>query len=154
MNASLWSDIADDIAAAERHFGSAGLIVAEGAFRGRDFAAYKDQAALMHAMQMGHTSAESALRRIVLATDGQLPTSPEWHSDLLKLAVRPIPGDRPAIISEELEEALQETRGFRHIAMHVYDKFRPKRAVAAVAAGQVVARLLRTEFEAFRAALA
>lgn len=153
MNATLWSDIADDVAAAERHFDSAAQIAGEGHLATEDFEGYKAQAALMHAMQMAHTSAEMALRRMILVSGGEIPASPEWHSDLIRIAARDIPGERPAIVSAELADALQVTRGFRHVAMHVYERFRVEPALTAVSAGRVVARLLRSEFEAFRKAL-
>jgi hypothetical protein len=153
MNAALWVDILSDVSAAEHHFKAAQRLAEDPALSGADFDGYRAQMALMHALQAGHTSAETALRRIVAVLGEPLPSRPDWDADLMARLARDIPGERPAALPAELAQALQETRRFRHVAMHVCDQFDPARARLAVAAAAIVANDLRASLGAFRAAL-
>ncbi|MCC5814741.1 MAG: hypothetical protein JJT78_08300, partial [Leptospira sp.] len=44
-----------------------------------------------------------------------------WHSELLKRMKLEIPGFRNRVISDELYEALDEYRGFRHVFRNTYN---------------------------------
>jgi len=65
---------------------------------------------------------EDILARIVKTVDGCLPGSGDWHSELLYVASRKTPGIRPAIISLEMHEVLNEYKAFRHLFRHAYAK--------------------------------
>lgn len=52
--------------------------------------------------------------------DGIKPQGAQWHQDLLRQMSMEIPGVRPAVISLELRDALDEYRAFRHIVRNVY----------------------------------
>jgi hypothetical protein len=54
------------------------------------------------------------------AIDGAVPTAANWHQELLTQMQTEIPTLRPAIISYDLKEALEEYRGFRHVVRNVY----------------------------------
>ena len=65
---------------------------------------------------------EDILARIVKTVDGSSPGSGDWHSELLYVATRKTPGLRPAIISAEMHEVLNEYKAFRHLFRHAYAK--------------------------------
>lgn len=72
----------------------------------------------------------SGLERIfeLIATriDGMKPTGENWHQALLIQMTREAQGVRPAVISEETRNQLDEYRGFRHVVRNVYTyKFDP-----------------------------
>ena len=49
-----------------------------------------------------------------------MPEGANWHQELLKQMSIEVPGVRPAVISFELKEMLEEYRGFRHVVRNVY----------------------------------
>jgi hypothetical protein len=100
-------------------------------------------------MQSGHTSAETALRRILVVRDEPLPEGPDWHAALIRRCALQIDEERPAILSPVLADALQGTRGFRHVATRVYDNIRPESARLAADSARVVHALLRVELSEF-----
>jgi hypothetical protein len=153
MNAALWTDLLADVGAAEQHFLAAQRILDHGELLNESFAGYDARMAFMHAMQSGHTSVETGLRRLLSVLGEPMPSGGDWHADLISRLGRPIDGGRSAVFSEDLTLALQETRRFRHVAMHSYDTFKLPLAVLAAQAGQKVARELRPALERFRVAL-
>ena len=154
MSDPRWLDIGLDIDAAERHLSAALRLMAEGALDApADFDGYTRRMAFMHAMQSGHTSAETALRRVLEARGEPLPEGSDWHAVLIKRCALKIDGERPAILSQGLADALQATRGFRHIAAHVYDEIRPASARLAADSARVVHASLRAELSEFWKAL-
>lgn len=48
--------------------------------------------------------------------------SGDWYSELLYMASRKAPEKRPAIISVEMHEVLNESKAFRHLFRHAYAK--------------------------------
>jgi hypothetical protein len=108
----------------------------------------------LHAMQSGHTSAESALRRVLRIAGDEIPIGKNWHEQLIDLCARPVAGRRPAILGPDLAASAHETRSFRHWAMHGYDaEFAMTRAEPAVRAAAELAHSLRPALERFRADL-
>jgi len=67
-----------------------------------------------------YTILESLIERIVMALEGRLPPGPATHTELLRCAVRPLPGVRPAILDGSATDALDELRRFRHFFRHAY----------------------------------
>ena len=49
-----------------------------------------------------------------------MPEGANWHQELLNQMSIEVPGVRPAVISTELKEKLEEYRGFRHVVRNVY----------------------------------
>lgn len=61
MSDARWLDVDDDIAEAITHFNNALSLVAAGKFDDLGLNGYRDRMALMHSMQLAHTSAEAGL---------------------------------------------------------------------------------------------
>lgn len=141
MTPSRWIEVEEDIASAVRHFGQAVRLHEEGGFDRDDLDGYRAAMALMHAMQSGHTSLESALVRLLGLLREALPVGGEWHADLLRRVGRALQ-DRPALLTPSLLDAADHTRRFRHVAMRGYDTFEPARAADALAAAAILSRQL------------
>lgn len=79
---------------------------------------YLDSVALnLHAFYSG---LERIFEKLASTIDGAVPTAANWHQELLTQMQTEIPSLRPAIISYDLKEALEEYRGFRHVVRNVY----------------------------------
>lgn len=52
--------------------------------------------------------------------DKTTPSGESWHIQLLKQMYLDVPSIRPAVISQESYEMLNEFRGFRHVARSLY----------------------------------
>jgi hypothetical protein len=79
---------------------------------------YLDSVALnLHAFYSG---LERIFEKLAATIDGAVPTAANWHQELLTQMQTEIPSLRPAIISYDLKEALEEYRGFRHVVRNVY----------------------------------
>lgn len=63
---------------------------------------------------------ERIFERIAAVVDGAKPAGENWHRALLEQMSKEVPGVRPAVISEITQQQLDEYRGFRHVARHVY----------------------------------
>ena len=124
MSDARWEDIAKDLEDATRFFGVAVRLSQKPAPANPDDQIDRDLA-FQHAMQSGHTSAESALKRMLDILGEERPTGDGWHRDLIERLARELHGDhaRPAAFPEDVRTDLHETRNFRHRAMHGYDSF-------------------------------
>jgi hypothetical protein len=79
---------------------------------------YLDAVALnLHGLYSGF---ERLFMRIAETIDSNLPQGAEWHKLLLGQMRAELPGIRPAVISTETGEFLDELRRFRHIVRNVY----------------------------------
>jgi hypothetical protein len=79
---------------------------------------YFDSVALnLHSIYSG---LERIFERIATAIDSSLPSGTNWHRELLNQMAIEVPGIRPAVISSDLKEKLEEYRGFRHVVRNVY----------------------------------
>lgn len=79
---------------------------------------YLDSVALnLHGIYSG---LERIFERIATAIDSSLPSGTNWHRELLNQMAIEVPGIRPAVISSDLKEKLEEYRGFRHVVRNVY----------------------------------
>ncbi|HVJ49983.1 hypothetical protein [Desulfitobacterium sp.] len=67
-----------------------------------------------------YTGVESMFERIARVIDGGASTSGDYHRELVSSMSYEIPNIRPAIISLELAEELDEYRRFRHMFRHAY----------------------------------
>lgn len=67
-----------------------------------------------------YSGLERIFERIASTIDGNVPDGANWHKELLSQMSIEIPGVRPAIISSETVDMLQDYRGFRHIVRNVY----------------------------------
>lgn len=67
-----------------------------------------------------YTGIEQIFQRIAQEFDGGLPVGSAWHRDLLMSMAREIPTSRPALLTVQLRDTLDEYRKFRHRVMHAY----------------------------------
>ena len=79
---------------------------------------YLDSVALnLHGFYSG---LERIFERIAETVDGSIPTGENWHHLLLTQMNQEIPTIRPAVISQNTLQRLDEFRGFRHVVRNVY----------------------------------
>ncbi len=79
---------------------------------------YVDSAALnLHGFYSG---LERLFELTATVVDKSKPTGAEWHQELLKQMSTEMPTIRPAVISEDTREKLDEYRRFRHLVRNVY----------------------------------
>jgi len=131
VNPALWADISRDLEAATRYAETAIRRAAslDANPEGMDDDAREDrEAAIGLLLHNCYGAMESVLERIIQAVDGALPTSPSYHSDLIRRAQTAIEGVRPALISASTARGLQKLRAFRHVFRHAYDGYDYSRA--------------------------
>lgn len=150
MMAVLWDDIAGDIASMKRHLGQAVAIHRD---RMAETPDYIHAMAFQHAMQAGYTAFEAFLKRLLHLLEEPLPTGPNSHAALLSRVGRPIAGARPAILDGDMLAHAETLRRFRHVAMHSYDDFDPRRATIPVEAAAAVVTGIDVAIARFRAAV-
>lgn len=139
MSDARWVDVEDDISSSVQHFSRSVEIFERNGFMGDDLSAYMARMALMQAMQSGYTPLEAGLERILEILGEEKPTGgANYHSDLLRRVSREIEGNRPAILSGPLAEAVDEARRFRHVARRAYDSFRIDGAASAVRSAAII----------------
>ena len=154
MMAELWRDIERDLESSCRHFGKAIEGFARALNVSDDEERYFRRAAFMHAMLAGYTSFENAMRRVTGLLDETLPIGSDWHKSLIDRLAEPIEGRRPAILdSDRLLIAVDTLRGFRHVAIHAYDRFDDDRAALAAAKAEVFVAEIGPALARFRAAI-
>lgn len=152
MSDARWIEIERDVDAAVRHFSGAVRLFSDPDLRAEDWDGYKTRMGLMHAMQAGHTSLETALLRILDMLDEERPAGEFWHLDLIRRCAEPTT-TRPAILGRDLTRAADRTRRFRHVAVRTYDMFDPDEAAAAIQAAGQIAEQIGEEIGRFRAAV-
>lgn len=125
MSDARWLDVEDDVGAATAHFRNACALYRNRAPHGDSLSEYRDAMALMHALQSAHTSAESALLRVLRILGEDPPSGEDWHQKLIARAAKPIAENhrRPAILSPEVAADLDESRRFRNRATRSYGTF-------------------------------
>jgi hypothetical protein len=67
-----------------------------------------------------YTGCEKISERVAVYLDGGLPTSKDWHQELLKQLAEPGGYNRPSLWSGALLLELDEYRKFRHLERHIY----------------------------------
>ena len=63
---------------------------------------------------------ERVFEAVAKSIDRAVPAGEKWHKMLLDQMTEEISGIRPAVISMETREALDDFRRFRHIARNIY----------------------------------
>ncbi len=109
---------------------------------------YLDSVALnLHGFYSG---LERVFALIAETIDGSLPQGENWHLLLLQQMTEETPRVRPAVISREISQRLNEYRGFRHVVRNVYTyKFDPSKVEKLVLSADDLFAQLRAELEAF-----
>ena len=87
-----------------------------------DYPIYLDglMSGLAFYVQNFYTGVERVFALIAKQMDGVTPSSADWHIQLLGQLLVPVPNVRPAIISQDTYEQLNEFRGFRHVSRNLY----------------------------------
>lgn len=152
MSDGRWFDVDADVLNSVTHFNQAEALVVAGGFDLPGIEGYRAKMALMHSMQSGYTAAEVALLRILDVLHEDHPSGPQWHEALLRRLASPMGGDmaRPALLPEGLFKALDETRRFRHVAVHSYDTFKIEEFESARKAAATVAAEFAPAVAAFK----
>jgi hypothetical protein len=63
---------------------------------------------------------ERVFEQIANEIDVNLPHGGQWHHELLLQMGKEIQGVRPAVLSEQILNELDEYRSFRHVVRHIY----------------------------------
>lgn len=113
---------------------------------------YLDGAALnLHSFYSG---LEKVFRLIAIHIDDSLPQGENWHQVLLKQMSEEVTGIRPAVISDSIQQGLDEYRGFRHIVRNVYSyKFDSARIEKLIVSAKPLFAQIEAELSAFAAFL-
>jgi len=75
-----------------------------------------------------YSGIERIFEDIARTVDGSIPTSAEWHRDLLLQMADEVSTIRPAVIDVATRRCLDEYRGFRHLVRNIYTfNLRPSR---------------------------
>ena len=75
-----------------------------------------------------YSGLERIFSLIAKEIDGKIIETPDWHKELLLQMSIEIPYVRPAIISKELREKLENYRAFRHVVRNIYAyKLKPEK---------------------------
>ncbi len=102
MNDHRWSDVFRAIESMTRFLSEAVRLFDEGGLEGVDRASFQRQMILMHTMEIGCTSFETAIVRTMNILGETPPSGPDWHAQLLSRATKPTANLRPAILSPDL----------------------------------------------------
>ena len=71
---------------------------------------------------------ERMFKQIAATVDGSVPTSAEWHRELLNQMELDLPKVRPPVLTREIIQRLDEYLRFRHVVRNVYTfSFDPER---------------------------
>jgi hypothetical protein len=101
------------------------LLLAGKALKSGDDGYWDGVALNLHSFYSG---AERIFEDIARTIDGNIPSGAEWHIGLLVQMTSESADRRPAVISNDVRNALDEYRGFRHVVRNVYAfNFRPSR---------------------------
>jgi hypothetical protein len=109
---------------------------------------FLDSASLnMHDVYSGF---ERVFKQIAATVDGSVPSSPEWHRELLEQMGLDLPKVRPPVLSKESVRRLDEYLRFRHVVRNVYTfSFDPERIGRLVTELDAVFEQLRQELSVF-----
>ncbi len=77
-----------------------------------------------------YTGGERISKRVAVYLDGGLPTSQNWHQELLKQVAESGGNNRPPLWTGALLLELDEYRKFRHLERHIYKiELKPERVI-------------------------
>ena len=71
-------------------------------------------------LQSFYQGVERIFEAVAKSIDRGVPSGEKWHKMLLDQMAEDIVGIRPAVISMETREAVDDFRKFRHIARNIY----------------------------------
>lgn len=71
-------------------------------------------------LQSFYQGVERVFQTIAKSIDRSVPTGEKWHKTLLEQMANEVSGIRPAVISMQTREAVDNFRMFRHLAHNIY----------------------------------
>lgn len=93
---------------------------------------------------------ERIFKQIAATVDGSVPTSAEWHHELLNQMELDLPKVRPPVLTREMIQHLDEYLRFRHVVRNVYTfSFDPERIGRLVNELQDVFEQVKQELSTF-----
>src|SRR6266571_4194992 len=97
-----------------------------------------------------YSGLEKIFEKIAATVDGSVPNAANWHQELLSQMSMEIPEVRPAVISQELRDMLEDYRGFRHVVRNVYTHLlNPEKIELLITKIEPVLEKLTAEINAF-----
>lgn len=98
-----------------------------------------------------YTATETVLVRIAQQFGNNLRTE-RWHSDLLRRMAIAVPGLRPAVLSQDVYQRLDELMRFRHFKRYYFNlEYNWERLYYLIALARTLRPALTADFAAFRA---
>jgi hypothetical protein len=114
----LAAELVDDLAALDRLAAAVGSLLAPAPdARGE----WMRGLALAFEVERYYTGLEATMTRLLRGIDGDVPSGPASHREILRAASVGIDGGRPALISHEAAAELGELLKFRYLARHGYE---------------------------------
>lgn len=83
----------------------------------KDLIAFESLAYQLHNL---YSAFEDLFRIVANHFENHISEQTGWHKELLKRMATDIRGIRPAFISSQVHELLEDLRGFRHVFRHAY----------------------------------
>jgi hypothetical protein len=97
-----------------------------------------------------YSGLERIFTLIAETIDGSLPKGENWHLLLLEQMTKEVKRVRPAVISMDVSDRLNEFRGFRHVVRNVYTyRFDPLKLERLVRDAPALFERLKAELSAF-----
>ena len=82
--------------------------------------------------------------------ENQISNQTGWHRELLDRMRMPIPGIRPALISQPAYEMFNELRGFRHVFHHTYGfKLEPAKVKIVLRKAMALRKIYKKDISVF-----
>ncbi|MGQ9533074.1 MAG: ribonuclease toxin HepT-like protein [Desulfotomaculales bacterium] len=101
-----------------------------------------------------YVAAEKVFEVVARELDEKVPGGGDWHRRLLEQMTLAIPGVRPALLTKQTGQQLDEFRAFRHVFRNVYGfNLVPERLLGLLLRLPDVARAFEAEVTAFLAAM-
>jgi len=105
-------------------------------------------------LEDAYSGFERVFRMVAAIVDGTVPSSVEWHRELLKQMGLDVPTTRPPVLSADSIQRLDEYLRFRHVVRNVYTfSFDPERIGRLVKELETLFSQVRDELLAFAAFL-
>ena len=97
-----------------------------------------------------YTGCERISERVAVYLDGGLPTSKDWHQELLKQVAEPGGNNRPPLWSGALLLELDEYRKFRHLERHIYKiELKPDKVITLAENVELVFNKIKSSVDIF-----
>jgi hypothetical protein len=76
--------------------------------------------AMAASVEKCYSNIEKILKNLLQELDGSIPSSQDWHRQLIERAASPGPHGRPSLLTEDQTKVLHDLRSFRHRERNAY----------------------------------